>query len=1005
MTSDKSSFRFSPADPSPSPSPELSSSSESFSCPGASSSPEPFSSSESFSSESLAHPIDQPTDQPINQQINQHFEPKIDQSTQHYIEQEIERRVEERLAALRQENEHLKAALQNQQQSGTSRDRHLALLQEIIDTLPVCISYVDANQRYQFVSKGYETWLGWNSDEILGQTLQDIIGADAYQVVKDKIDRVLSGETVTYEAAVPYQNKWRYINAILVPRFDQNQVTGWYALLTDITEKKIVEEALRQSEARFHKLATNIPGVIHRYVLHPDGTDEFTYMSPGSRELFEVEPEDVLRDTKVIWQMMHPHEVELLRASIIRSKQTMQPWCWEGRMITPSGRLKWFQGIARPERQLNGDVVWDGLVVDISDRKRAEDQVRLQAQREQALNRVIQAIRNSLELHTIFETAANEIGKLLQVDRAGIVQYKPDRKIWEPVAEYRRDPNLPSRVGIEIPDEGNPYGIRLRKLEVIRIDDPMRQENEIARSLSPKFPGSVLLVPVHRQSNIWGSISLIKLHHQWQDTEIELTRAIADQLAIAIYQSDLYQQVQHLNADLEDQIKERTAELKTALDFEALLKRVTDKVRDSLDEDHILQTAVNELGTLLKIDCCDTALYDFERNVSVVRYEHVQQAITSNLGIEFDMTEKPELYAQISRGHPFQFCFLMPEQDLLRISAAGSSVLVCPLMDERGLLGDMWLFKPSYDHYTEQEIWLVQQVANQCAIALRQARLYQTAQTQVIELERLNRLKDDFLSTVSHELRTPMSNIKMAIELFRLHLFQNKTHSTKNKASYKDNAQSIWDNSPPIFESPVTLQPTSLKTLFHYFQILRDECNRETELINDLLDLTRLDAEVEPLVLTSVDLKHWIPHIVEPFLERIRIHQQRLEITIPDHLPALYTDMSYLERIITELLHNACKYTPAKEQIIISVQENAEPQTDPSLLIRISNTGVTIPADECDRMFDKFYRIPNNDPWKHGGTGLGLALVKKRAERLGATIWAESRKRRFTVCLQCPISA
>ena len=1004
MTSDTPPFRYSAADPSPSSSPEL---------------------------------FDRSVGQHLEHHIGQHINQETKQHIEQYIEQEIERRVEERLAALRQENEQLKASLHHQQQSGASRDQHMALLQQIIDALPVCISFADANQQYRFVSKGYETWLGRNKDEILGQSLQDMIGADAYRVVKDKIDRVLSGETVTYEAAVPYQSGWRYINAILVPQIDVQQVTGWYALLTDITEKRIVEEALRQSEARFHKLATNIPGVIHRYVLHPDGTDEFTYMSPGSRELFEVEPEDVLRDTKVIWQMMHPHEVELLRASIIRSKQTMQPWYWEGRMITPSGRLKWFQGIARPERQLNGDVIWDGLIVDISDRKWAEDQVRLQAQREQALSRVIQAIRNSLDLHTIFETAANEIGKLLQVDRAGIVQYKSDRKIWQPVAEYRRDPNLPSRVGIEIPDENNPYGVRLRQLEVIQINNPMQQENEIARSLSYKFPGSVLLVPVHQQSNVWGSLSLIKHNHEWLDDEVELTRAIADQLAIAIHQSNLYQQVQHLNANLEDQIKERTAELKIALEFEALLKRITDKVRDSLDEDHILQTAVNELGTLLKIDCCDTALYNFERNVSIVRYEHVQQAITSNLGMEFDMAEKPELYAQISQGYPFQFCFLIPERDLLRFSAVGSSVLVCPLMDERGLLGDMWLFKPSYNHYTEQEIWLAQQVADQCAIALRQARLYQTAQTQVKELERLNRLKDDFLSTVSHELRTPMSNIKMAIELFRLHLFQNKPNQNKpnqNKSKLSqphDKTLPFGDHSHSTFESPVTLQPASLKTLFHYFQILKDECDRETELINDLLDLTRLDADVEPLIVTPVILQNWIPHIVEPFLERIRIHQQHIKIHIPDHIPALHTDMSYLERIITELLHNACKYTPAGEQIVISVQESGETaegrrqkavgrgeagenkqlhsqrpiSNSRSLLLSISNTGVTIPADECDRMFDKFYRIPNNDPWKHGGTGLGLALVKKRAERLGAKIWAKSQNQRLTIYIQCPVSA
>jgi signal transduction histidine kinase len=114
---------------------------------------------------------------------------------------------------------------------------------------------------------------------------------------------------------------------------------------------------------------------------------------------------------------------------------------------------------------------------------------------------------------------------------------------------------------------------------------------------------------------------------------------------------------------------------------------------------------------------------------------------------------------------------------------------------------------------------LVKQVCNQCAIAIRQARLYEAAQIQVQELDRLNRLKDDFLSTVSHELRTPMSNIKMATYMLGISL-------SKLGALEKD-------------------QSTQ-----RYFKILNDECQRETLLIDNLLDLSRLDAKTD-LLLTS----------------------------------------------------------------------------------------------------------------------------------------------------------
>lgn len=253
------------------------------------------------------------------------------------------------------------------------------------------------------------------------------------------------------------------------------------------------------------------------------------------------------------------------------------------------------------------------------------------------------------------------------------------------------------------------------------------------------------------------------------------------------------------------------------------------------------------------------------------------------------------------------------------------------------------------------EMRLVQQVTNQCAIALRQAHLYAGAQAQVQELERLNQLKDDFLSTVSHELRTPMSNIKMATQMLEISL------------------------------TPLGLLAEASNPVQRYFNILREAEQREMTLINDLLDLTRLDAETEPLQYTATDLHHYLPHLAEPFLERIQQQQQYLAFQLPDTLPPFTTDQTYFKRLLTELLHNACKYTPAGETITVSAQA-----TGAVLELCVSNTGVEIPATEYERIFDKFYRIPNHDPWKHGGTGLGLALVKKLAAHLGGSIQVAS---------------
>ena len=420
--------------------------------------------------------------------------------------------------------------------------------------------------------------------------------------------------------------------------------------------------------------------------------------------------------------------------------------------------------------------------------------------------------------------------------------------------------------------------------------------------------------------------------------------------------------IQQLNTNLERQVQDRTAQLRRSYDFIALLKRITDKIRDHLNQDQILQTAVKELALGLEVDCCNTALYDLDYGTSTICYEYTR-SLPQSQGRVSQMARFPEIYGQLLEGEYFQFCSIVPSPVRGHVA-----MLACPIADDRGILGDLWLVNQKDYVFTEQDIRLVQQVANQCAIALRQARLYQEAQTQVIELERLNRLKDDFLSTVSHELRSPMSNIKMAIQMLGVVLRQEGIlEASSHKAS-------------------------------RYFRILQDECRREISLINDLLDLSRLDAGTEPLTLTNVDLHAWLPPAIEPFLERIQNQQQQLHLHMPDELPLLKTDESILERIFTELVHNACKYTPAHETIRVSVVA-----TETAMELCISNSGVQIPEKEMNRIFDKFYRIPSNDPWKHGGTGLGLALVKKLVDHISADIQVKSGDRQTQFIVQLPL--
>lgn len=573
-----------------------------------------------------------------------------------------------------------------------------------------------------------------------------------------------------------------------VPVFDrEGKVLEWVGAHIDISDRQIAQQALYQSQTRFRQLIANLPGVVYCYLPCANASDQFIFVSSAARELLELEPEVVLEDASSFIQLIHPDDLASFQQSVAASAQNFLPWQWEGRIITPSGQLKWIHGSSRPQLAAEGDV-WDGLLIDITERKIAQE---------------------------------------------------------------------------------------------------------------------------------------------------------------ALHQ---------LTLKLESQVVERTAQLQQALEFEATLKRIADKVRDSLDESQILQTVVQELVVVLGVSCCNTALYNLEEGSSTICYEYA----TSNPQAQartIQIAAFPEIYQQLLQGQYCQFCSLVPNP--LRGQVA---MLACPIVNDRGTLGDLWLIDQPDHAFNELEIRLVEQVANQCAIAIRQAQLYGAARTQVESLQKLNALKDDFLSTVSHELRTPLSNMKMALSMLKL--------------------TGTWEGKSQ-----------------RYFEILTTECNREIGLVNDLLDLQRLEVQSYSLpVSEAINLQDCLLRIVAPFQIQNKQRQQLLKIYLPPDLPELVTETTSLERILVELLNNACKYTLAGGEIILSVEYKYALS---KMQFCISNT-TEIPAAHLSRIFEKFYRIPNADPWRQAGTGLGLALVQQLVQLLRGTMSVESSSGWTTFTIMLP---
>jgi len=258
---------------------------------------------------------------------------------------------------------------------------------------------------------------------------------------------------------------------------------------------------------------------------------------------------------------------------------------------------------------------------------------------------------------------------------------------------------------------------------------------------------------------------------------------------------------------------------------------------------------------------------------------------------------------------------------------------------------------------TEQ--WsLIELAAGLAGIAIeyfqREARLklltmtVENAGLRMQELEDLNRLKDDFLSTVSHELRTPMANMKLA-----LHMLGKLIEDPRQRG---------------------------------FLTIIEGECTRETNLINDLLDIQKLESGTKVIYPEAIILSDWLAPILTAFTARLQHRNLTLNLAIAPALPDLHTDALGLERILVELLTNACKYSPPQTQIQVRVYA-----LDTWIALEVENQGPGIPSSALPKIFNKFYRVPNSDPWQQGGTGLGLALAQKLVNQLGGQILVTSQ--------------
>lgn len=280
------------------------------------------------------------------------------------------------------------------------------------------------------------------------------------------------------------------------------------------------------------------------------------------------------------------------------------------------------------------------------------------------------------------------------------------------------------------------------------------------------------------------------------------------------------------------------------------------------------------------------------------------------------------------------------------------SLMILPLRARDRIIGVMvFLQLQPKRKYKPEDLHLAQELTDRAALAIENARLFEEAGERAKELEKANKLKSEFLANVSHELRTPLNAIITLSDILMRGI-------------------------------PGDLNAEQIKQL----QIIQRSGNNLLNLINDILDLSKIEAGKIEAIYSRIP----ITAVVAETIEHIRplCIKKRLEL---EYLPApdlpeyIYSDQDKLTKALMNILANAVKFTDkGKISVLMNLQEN-------HLRIDVSDTGIGIPEDRLEEIFKEFQQIDSSDSRKYGGTGLGLSIARKVIAILGGSISVNSQ--------------
>lgn len=592
-------------------------------------------------------------------------------------------------------------------------------------------------------------------------------------------------------------------------------------------------------------------------------------------------------------------------------------------------------------------------------RKRAEEERERNLQRIRALHEIDKAISSTLDLQSVLDTLLEKIDVFFPYPTVTAVRLRNQQTgMLESIACRNLDENeWRNPIAATAPGRARRVMETRRPLTVLNVQtDPMTYNQALYRNHGLI---SYVGVPLIAKDEVLGVLNLYtKEEHDFSNEEIEFLVTLAAQAAIAIHNSQLHGQAQR-NLERVRGLHEIDKAIISTLDFQSVLNVLLEKMDLVLPYAATTVRLFNpENGLLEPVACRNLEANEWKaqewrggRGLANIVFETKAPAIIRNAQVD-PRVRDTEFY----RKHKLV------------------SYLGLPLIAKDKAFGVLGFYTKEEHEFSQEEIGFLNTLAGQAAIAIHNARLFEETKSQALDLERSNKVKDEFLSVISHELRTPL-NVIMGYTT----LLQDKT---------------LGEVHPE--------QRDALGKIAHQSQSL-------LLLVDSILDVTLLESQREPLANNELNIEALLSELRADFAFPT---QKKLDIVwdcAPD-LPVIKADSKKLKHILRNLIHNAVKFTeegkitisaklrdqPAsgavleRRQSSVGERGNGNGAGEKWLEFKVADTGVGIPSEALSRIFDKFYQLDSSDTRSYGGVGLGLYIAKKFTELLGGTVEVQS---------------